>query len=238
MKGDVFLPKKIRFFCIIIVLAAVILGTQKIAAFLYENVINEEELEVTAKAETIGTKIVIDSGHGGMDPGKVGINGVLEKDINLKIAVKLKEILENKGIEVVMTRENDEGLADSKTEDMRERINIINQNAPVLCVSIHQNSYGDEAIHGAQVFYYTHSEQGEQIAEIIQQALLVQDPDNTRQKKANDTYYILMKSEVPTVIVECGFLSNRAEADLLNTDEYQQKIAEAVAKGILEYLTL
>ncbi|MEE1086304.1 MAG: N-acetylmuramoyl-L-alanine amidase [Schaedlerella sp.] len=113
---------------------------------------------------------------------------------------------------------------------------IINEAAPVLCVSIHQNSYSDEAIKGAQVFYYTHSEKGEKAAEMIQKALLSVDLDNTRQIKANDTYYILKRAEVPTVIVECGFLSNREEADLLNTEEYQQKIAEAISVGIMEYL--
>lgn len=220
----------------IILLAAVIAGTQEVAEHLYENAINEEGINVNAEAKN--RKIVIDSGHGGEDPGKVAVNGSLEKDINLDIALILKSILEEKGIEVIMTRESDTGLGDSKTEDMRERVEIINKHTPDLCVSIHQNSYSDEAIQGAQVFYYTHSENGELAAEIIQQALLMADEDNTRQKKANDTYYILKRSEVPTVIVECGFLSNPKEAELLNTEEYQQKMAEAVAAGVLEYLML
>lgn len=200
---------------------------------LYENLISEDVSAVLNKA-----KVVIDSGHGGSDPGKIGINGVLEKDINLAIAGKLKDLLEKEGIEIILTREDAQGLADTKAEDMKKRVEIINREAPELCVSIHQNSYSDESIHGAQVFYFTHSEKGEQAAECIQQALLQADTDNTRQKKANDTYYVLKKSEVPTVIVECGFLSNKKEADLLNTEEYQQKIAEAVAKGVLEYLEL
>lgn len=225
--------KKASIFLIIIVLAAVIAGTQKVSNVLYEKFISED---VASGVENV--KIVIDSGHGGMDPGKIGINDVPEKDINLKIADKLKQLLTGQGITVIMTREDDKSLADSKTDDMKKRVEIINKSAPILCVSIHQNSYSDEAIKGAQVFYYTHSEKGEQAAELLQQSLLKVDPDNTRMKKANDTYYILKKSEVPTVIVECGFLSNREEADLLNTDEYQQKLAEAIMEGILEYLAM
>lgn len=223
--------KKARIVIIIVVLAAIVFGTQKMSDLLYKNFISEDVAATTEKA-----KIVIDSGHGGTDPGKIGINGTLEKDVNLKIAYKLKKLLEEQGITVVMTRETGEGLAESKTDDMKKRIEIINKEKPILCVSIHQNSYSDEMIKGAQVFYYTHSEKGEQAAELLQQELLKVDEDNTRQKKANDTYYILKKSEVPTVIIECGFLSNRKEAELLSSDEYQQKMAEAIASGIEKYL--
>lgn len=223
--------KKARIIVIIVVLTAVVVGTQKISDFLYKNFISEDVAATAEKA-----KIVIDSGHGGTDPGKIGINGTLEKDVNLKIAYKLKELLEEQGIIVVMTRETGEGLADSKTDDMKKRVEIINKEKPILCVSIHQNSYSDEMIKGAQVFYYTHSEKGEQAAELLQQELLKVDADNTRQKKANDTYYILKKSEVPTVIIECGFLSNRKEAELLSSDDYQEKLADAIASGIEKYL--
>lgn len=223
--------EKARIIIVIIVLSAVVFGTQKMSDLLYKNFISEDVAAITENA-----KIVIDSGHGGTDPGKIGINGTLEKDVNLKIAYKLKKLLEEQGITVVMTRETGEGLAESKADDMKKRIEIINTEMPILCVSIHQNSYSDEMIKGAQVFYYTHSEKGEQAAELLQQELLKVDTDNTRQKKANDTYYVLKKSEVPTVIIECGFLSNRKEAELLSTDEYQQKMAEAIASGIEKYL--
>lgn len=223
--------KKAQIVVVIVLLVAVAVGTQKISNLLYMNFISEDVAATTEKA-----KIVIDSGHGGSDPGKIGINGVLEKDVNLKIAYKLKNLLEEQGVAVVMTRKTETGLADSKADDMKRRVEIINQEKPVLCVSIHQNSYSDEMIKGAQVFYYTHSDKGEQVAELLQQELLKVDADNTRQKKANDTYYVLKKSEVPTVIVECGFLSNRKEAELLNTDEYQQRLAEAIASGIVKYL--
>ena len=105
-------------------------------------------------------------------------------------------------------------------------------NDPQFAVSIHQNSYHEESIHGAQVFYYKHSAEGEQLAAVMQKALLAIDKENRRQAKADDTYYLLKRTEVPTIIVECGFLSNREEAEKLVTDEYQQQVAEAIVKGI------
>lgn len=180
--------------------------------------------------------IVLDSGHGGVDPGKIGINGTLEKEVNLNIAKKVESYLKKQGYTVIMTRETDEGLADSKVEDLKTRVSLINDKKPLIAVSIHQNSYSQESIHGAQIFYYTHSKSGEKAAKILQEAMLDVDQDNTRQAKENDTYYLLKKTKIPTVIVECGFLSNQKEADLLITEEYQEKMAAAVAKGIHEYI--
>lgn len=181
--------------------------------------------------------VVIDSGHGGNDPGKIGINDAREKDVNLQIAQKVKTLLEEKGIKVVMTREDDSTLAkdtdtNKKVQDMKARVELINDSAPDIAVSIHQNSYQDERVHGAQVFYYAHSEEGEKAAIIMQKALLAVDKDNHRQAKEDNTYYLLKRTEVPTIIVECGFLSNQEEADKLVTEEYQQQIAEAIVQGI------
>lgn len=119
---------------------------------------------------------------------------------------------------------------------MKARVALINEKKPVIAVSIHQNSYSEESIHGAQVFYYTHSKSGEKSAKILQESMREVDSDNKRQAKENDTYYLLKKTQVPTVIVECGFLSNQKEADLLITEEYQDKMADAVVKGINEYI--
>ena len=192
--------------------------------------------------EEKGWRVVIDAGHGGDDPGKVGINGANEKDVNLEIARLVKQYLEMSDVEVVMTRESDEGLngADApnkKVQDMKRRIALIEEEAPALTVSIHQNSYPEEYVHGAQVFYYTGSAQGQRLAEGIQRRLVESaDPENKRQVKANDSYYLLKKTGVPIVIVECGFLSNSAEAEKLCTTEYQQRVAWAIHMGILEYL--
>ena len=169
------------------------------------------------------------------------MNEAKEKDVNLKIAKKVKKMLEKKGVKVVMTREDDSSLAkdgegSGKIQDMKARVEMINKTAPQLAVSIHQNSYHEESIHGAQVFYYTHSVDGEKMAGIMQKALLALDKENRRQAKADDGYYLLRRTEVPTIIVECGFLSNQEEADKLVTDEYQKEVAKAVTQGILSCL--
>lgn len=186
--------------------------------------------------------VVIDAGHGGDDPGKIGINGSKEKDINLEIAKLLQGYLEAEGIKVVMTRETDEGLYDrdagnKKVRDMKKRIAIIDETNPRVTVSIHQNSFPEEYVHGAQVFYYSQSSQGKLLAEYIQGSLKkLVDPENKRQTKANDSYYLLKKTGVPIVIVECGFLSNSEEAAKLGDEDYRDRIAWAVHMGILQYL--
>lgn len=200
--------------------------------------------EVFKNGETVETKktIVIDAGHGGSDPGKIGVNKVLEKDINLKIAEKLKTFLEMEDIQVVMTRETDAGLnsaeaSNKKADDMRKRCQVIDGAKPCFTVSIHQNSYHEETIKGAQVFYYGQSAEGKEIAECIQKHLIERvDNTNKRVAKANGSYYLLRKTQQPTVIVECGFLSNYEEAEKLNDDYYQEKVAWAIHMAIMELL--
>lgn len=186
--------------------------------------------------------VVVDAGHGGTDPGKVGINGVLEKDINLQVAKRLENILRAQDIRVVMTRESDSGLNDldadnKKVQDMKRRIEIIEKENPDLVVSIHQNSYHEENVFGAQVFYYTNSESGKKLAEVLQKQIV----QSTRQKKervekANSSYYLLKKTSAPIVIVECGFLSNAEEAELMINEDYQERMAWAIHLGIMKYL--
>ena len=122
---------------------------------------------------------------------------------------------------------------------MRKRCEIITKADPVFTVSIHQNSYPDESIKGAQVFYYGQSQEGKKLAETLQNVLVRQlDPQNHRQAKANESYFLLKKTPSPTVIVECGFLSNYQEAKLLESEEYQKKVAEAVKTGVLQCLNM
>ena len=186
--------------------------------------------------------IVVDCGHGGMDPGVIGVNQLKEKDINLAISKKLGKLLEEEGYEVVMTRKEDVGLYDSesrnkKVQDMQKRCQMIKETKPLLTVSIHQNSYPDEQVCGPQVFYYTDSVNGEKLAKCIQEALNEElEVSRPRTEKANNTYYLLKRSEGVLTIVESGFLSNGREAALLNTAEYQERVAEAVRDGILTYL--
>lgn len=185
--------------------------------------------------------VVLDAGHGGSDPGKVGINDQLEKDLNLKIAELVKGFLQAEGVSVVMTRESDRGLYDEdasnkKVQDMKRRLEIIEEADPEIVVSIHQNSYHEEYVKGAQVFYYTNSESSRALAEVIQNQLRSLDPDNKREAKGNDSYFLLKKTAKPIVIVECGFLSNREEAEKLTTPLYQEKMAWNIHMGIMKYL--
>jgi N-acetylmuramoyl-L-alanine amidase len=172
----------------------------------------------------------------------VGINGALEKDINLSLAVKLSTLLENKGYRVVLTRDSDEILADTsasnvKLEDMQNRVSVIADANAILTVSIHQNSYADSSVCGPQVFYYKESAEGKAIASYIQDSLdAVLNRTVSRGIKANDEYYLLRKTPTPTVIVECGFLSNPTEAELLCEDLYQAKLVRAIYLGICSYL--
>ena len=187
--------------------------------------------------------IVIDAGHGGNDPGKVGINEALEKDINLSIALKLKDTLEAENLHIILTREDDSSLApvdatNQKVADMQARCKLIEETNPLFTISIHQNSYITEEATGAQVFYYTQSDEGKKIAESLQESFLTNlDQTNTRETKSNDSYFLLKKTPTPTVIVECGFLSNYNEAELLLTEEYQDAIVNAIRLGILNYLS-
>lgn len=195
--------------------------------------------------------VVLDAGHGGIDPGKVGVDGSLEKDINLQIVLKLKEILENDeeinngvNIKVVLTRTDDNGHytesdSNKKMADMKARCNIVEDANADILVSIHQNSYHSASVNGAQVFYYEKSEKGQTLASVIQKKLVakLEEDGKGRVEKSNDNYYILLNVSCPAVIVECGFLSNPEEAAKLGSEEYQEKVAKAVAEGIMEYLT-
>lgn len=140
--------------------------------------------------------ILVDAGHGGADPGMIGVNGLEEKGINLQIAVKLKDSLEKQGFSVIMTREEDKGLYEEnsrnqKVQDMQCRIAMIKKYRPVLCISVHQNSYQDPAVCGPQVFYYEDSVQGKNLAEFIQEELnLKLKVKRPRVAKGNKTYYL------------------------------------------------
>ena len=186
--------------------------------------------------------IMIDSGHGGIDPGVVGIGDLQEKDVNLKIAKELAQELEKEGYQTILTREEDKGLYDQdsrnkKVQDMQSRCAMIKEKKPLLTVSIHQNSYGDEAVCGPQVFYYKDSVKGRELARCIQEELNTQlQVSSPRTEKANSTYYLLKRSEGTLNIVETGFLTNPREAELLNTKEYQKKCAKAICDGILKFL--
>ena len=204
--------------------------------------LSRETAKATAARAGAPADVVLDAGHGGADPGKVAADGTLEKDINLAIAKKVKEKLEKQGLTVCMTRETDEmvhenGMAEEKRADMRLRCERINTSGARCAVSIHQNSFTDTTASGAQVFYYTASEEGRRFAGLMQDELIRQvDPANRRVSKANDSYYLLRKTTIPLLIVECGFMSNPSEAKQLQDEAVQEKIAGAICAGIQQYL--
>ena len=188
-------------------------------------------------------KVVIDPGHGGNDPGGIGVSGVLEKDVNLSVALFLKANLESQGMEVIMTRDTDKALYSSesstnkKKEDLAKRIEIITETNPDFVLCIHQNIFTDAKYSGAQVFYYQESEEIARLAAcLLAQLIAGVDPDNTRVPKSNMNYYMLKNSPVPIVIVECGFLTNAEEEAKLGTEEYQRKLAWNIYLGTMQYL--
>ena len=198
--------------------------------------------ETAATVSSPQKVVVLDAGHGGKDPGKIGINNALEKDINLAIVKQIQYYLENDSVTVVLTRDSDAGLyqesdGNKKQADMKKRCEIIDQSGASLVVSIHQNSYHEESVSGAQVFYYKASEQGKQLAELIQKRFdSILGERNTKGTRPNDNYYLLLHTSCPTVIVECGFLSNWEETVRLTEADYQHGIAWTEYIRIMQYL--
>ena len=207
---------------------------------------DEKNINDNVKNDSEKLVIVLDAGHGGIDPGKVGVNGQLEKDINLQIVLKLKDMLEaDKELKatVILTRSDDLGHykdtdSNKKRADMKKRIEIVEEATPDMLISIHQNSYLSSNVRGAQVFYYEKSEKGKLLAGKIQGCLVreLAEENKGRVEKANDNYFLITNVTCPAVIVECGFLSNEEEAKLLTDSAYQDKIAKTIVDGIREYL--
>ncbi len=179
--------------------------------------------------------VVLDAGHGAWDPGMVR-GDVEEKGINLAIAQKLQTYLEEGGATVIITRLDDSSLAENKAGDMRVRSVTANTSGADIFISIHQNSFTNSNVRGAQVFYYNESDNSKKLGECIQLQLKeFSDPSNKFLPKANSNYYVLKQTAMPAVIVECGFLSNSGERAKLQQDDYQEKIAWGIYLGVINY---
>lgn len=223
---------------IVIVIVVAMVSFMVVNLSFVKQTMNNEKLQVGSK------KILIDAGHGGMDGGTSSKNGTLEKNINLSIAIKLKEKLQKLGYEVVMTREEDTGLysrsgtiRESYTEDLKKRCNLKKSSNCDMLISIHLNYFTESKYYGAQVWYSNYKDSSI-LAAVTQKNLRIDlDPSNKRvQKPAKNAYRILRENDImPSVIVECGFLSNYEEEQKLKSDEYQQKIAESISKSIGEF---
>jgi len=228
-----FLKKGILFACI------------GLAIGLTSRIIYERKTQDTFSDITSAT-VVCDAGHGMPDGGAVGVAGTFEQEINLAVTKKLDEVLESRGIEVVMTRNSDDGIYDEdsdtirkkKVDDMHKRLDIINNSGADLFVSIHMNSFTDSSARGVHIFYNNDNEELKRAAEYIKNR--IGDVTGAKVydiKKASKDIYLMKNSQVPAILVECGFLSNPQEEQLLKDEEYQSKMAWAIADGIMEYLS-
>lgn len=190
--------------------------------------------------------IVLDAGHGGEDGGAVGVNGVMEKDINLSIALELEKYLRQNNFEVIMIRDGDYSVGDQnlptiserKRSDTKSRLQSIMDAGECIFISIHQNHFTESQYDGAQMFYSANRPESAALAEAIRQNIVsTLQPENHRENKAAEkNIYLLYHCNVPAVLVECGFLSNPAEADKLSTESYQKEMAAAIYNGLIDYL--
>lgn len=187
--------------------------------------------------------IAIDAGHGGRDVGCSGVTtSVNESDINLSIALKLRQLLKDYGFNVVLTRSNKDGLYDSnatnfKLSDMNKRVEIIKKAKPDILISIHQNSFEDGSLHGAQVFYQENDKKGMMLASVMQEQLK-NTLGNVRGESNSSDLYLLKESGVLGVLIECGYLTNAEDENRLISDGYQLEIAYAILSGVIRYLVV
>lgn len=190
-----------------------------------------------------GEVIVIDPGHGGVDGGAVSKDGLVEKEVTLKISKYLRDYLQESGSYVVMTREVDTDLADPKTEkiskrkaeDLMKRVHLIKEKKSDAVVSIHLNAFPSSRFFGAQTFYHPSRSENKRLASFIQQSLIQHLENTNRVPKAKEDVYLLKESPVPTVLVEVGFLSNPEETKLLRDEDYQKKVAAAIYYGMIGF---
>ena len=226
-----------------------ILGYIAFSVFLGTSYLkSEKEISIVAagNAQNANFNIVLDAGHGGEDGGASSKDGILEKDINLSIALKLNEMFKSAGFKVVMTRDEDKSIYDDnakttrqkKVSDIKNRVNIINSDPTNILISIHQNKFPESKYHGSQIFFSSNLPESRKLAESIKQSITDSlQPENKREcKPAQKEIYILNKAQVPAVIVECGFLSNEEEAKKLVDDSYQQQIAKCIYDGFINYI--
>ncbi len=204
--------------------------------------ITERERNTSVSAEERVT-VIIDAGHGGRDGGASTEDGVLEKDLNLAVAKKLESLLSLSEVNVVMTRETDVMLAEEssshkKLDDLNARLAIAEENENCIFVSIHMNKFPVEKYRGLQVYYSKNHEGSRVLADMIQEktAAHLQSGNARLTKAADSSIYILHHIEVPAVLVECGFLSNNEEAELLQNEEYQASLAALIAASVLEFI--
>lgn len=207
---------------------------------------NISERALPTSAQTADKPIIVlDAGHGGLDSGAVGASGVLEKDINLSIVLALRDMFEMSGFQVVLTRSEDisihdpdvTGIRNQKLSDMDNRLEIIQSYPDSIFLCVHQNNFTDPAYFGGQMFYNNNNADNRQLAQIMQNKFAELNPKNDREiKLCGDELFLLKTNPNPSLMIECGFLSNPEEEAQLSMWEYQQKVAFTIYGGVMEYL--
>ena len=197
---------------------------------------HETEAPKNTQSPKNGKTIVVDAGHGGADGGAVGSNtGVTEASLNLAVAMLLKDELLMRGYDVIMTRTDEDALADTKLEDMHQRRDIINSQGVDAVICVHMNKFSDAAISGPMAFYYKETKEMEKFAKAILDGVC--DSIGRPRRHANPgDYYLIRISEPPCVIVECGFLSNPDDEAALQTHEHQLLLVQGIANGLDAFL--
>ncbi|MCD7723062.1 MAG: N-acetylmuramoyl-L-alanine amidase [Clostridiales bacterium] len=186
--------------------------------------------------------IVLDAGHGGIDSGTVAADGTAEKDINLSIVLILNDFLTFCGFSCYTVRDTDTlyypAGSDTARSDLYNRLDFVNSIAGSLLISVHQNHFEDEAEWGMQVWYSPNDDSSEVLADCILNItkLLLQNENKRENKMSDSSYYLLYKASVPSVMVECGFMSNSEENEKLKSPEYQKQLAFSISMGVIEYL--
>ena len=217
-----------------------------LSAMLYLTFMANSSAAETSSNPFMRKTIIVDAGHGGDDGGAIGIDGTVEKDINLDIALKLEKILKFYGFNVIMTRTEDvmtcddglDSLRKRKVSDIHNRFDLMRKSPDAIFISVHQNKFEDTSQHGTQVFYSGNNEKSKVLAEAIQTSITsAVQPENGRVvKKSGSEIYLLYHAEIPSVLVECGFISNPDDVKKLKDESYRMKLAILIADGLLKYL--
>lgn len=215
-----------------------------ISIFVFVLATEKKEMLPTVTLPVSGKTIILDAGHGKPDEGAQSSNGTTEAETNLKIALKVQNLLEQSGSTVLLTRSDENAIYDidaktlkqKKISDIHNRVKIGNESSADIFVSIHLNKIPQQQYDGWQTFYNKESSEGQKLAVSIQNNLndAIQ-KENNRIAKTIENIYIIKHIEIPTTIVECGFLSNPQEEKLLLEDEYQNKLAWGIYNGIIDY---
>lgn len=233
-----------RFYAGLVSISLAILVVISTVIGVFINMYNKDIFIPTAN-DPVGRMVIIDAGHGGEDPGTVGVTGVLEKDLNLQIALEIGAAFENEGYVVVYTRTDDRLLYTEeenihgirKISDLKNRCKVADKYPNAIFISVHMNSFGKSKYSGLQVYYSEKNENSKALADSIQNKVISDlQKNNNRTTKSGKDIYILENISNNAVLIECGFLSNSQECEKLSQKEYQKELSFSIVCGIIEYI--